>query len=106
MPIEGRSTQRARLRGSVRLASAVGSKAAAPSRVSATLPFAPWPAGALSARCPGHVVALAQSAEHRIVAPKVMGSSPIGHPNFLNGCASPQRRVDVVVDARFPDLPG
>ena len=26
-------------------------------------------------------VALAQSAEHRIVAPKVMGSSPIGHPN-------------------------
>ena len=27
-------------------------------------------------------VALAQPAEHRIVAPKVVGSSPIGHPNF------------------------
>ena len=27
-------------------------------------------------------VALAQPAEHRIVAPKVMGSSPIGHPNL------------------------
>jgi hypothetical protein len=27
------------------------------------------------------VVALAQSAEHRIVAPKVTGSSPVGHPN-------------------------
>ncbi len=26
------------------------------------------------------VVALAQSAEHRIVAPKVTGSSPVGHP--------------------------
>jgi hypothetical protein len=25
-------------------------------------------------------VALAQSAEHRIVAPKVTGSSPVGHP--------------------------
>ena len=27
------------------------------------------------------VVALAQPAEHRIVAPKVTGSSPVGHPN-------------------------
>jgi hypothetical protein len=26
------------------------------------------------------VVAVAQSAEHRIVAPKVAGSSPVGHP--------------------------
>src|SRR5918999_44430 len=28
------------------------------------------------------VVALAQSAEHRIVAPKVTGSSPVGHPTI------------------------
>lgn len=28
----------------------------------------------------GFVVALAQLAEHRIVAPKVTGSSPVGHP--------------------------
>ena len=27
-----------------------------------------------------NVVALAQSVEHRIVAPKVTGSSPVGHP--------------------------
>jgi hypothetical protein len=29
------------------------------------------------------VVALAQPAEHRIVDPKVMGSTPIGHPKQL-----------------------
>jgi hypothetical protein len=29
------------------------------------------------------MVALAQLAEHRIVAPKVTGSSPVGHPNPL-----------------------
>jgi hypothetical protein len=29
------------------------------------------------------VVALAQSVEHRIVAPKVAGSSPVGHPTSL-----------------------
>jgi hypothetical protein len=28
------------------------------------------------------VVALAQLAEHRIVAPKVTGSSPVGHPTM------------------------
>ena len=28
------------------------------------------------------MVALAQLAEHRIVAPKVTGSSPVGHPNI------------------------
>ena|SRR5687768_15767057 len=30
------------------------------------------------------MVALAQSAEHRIVAPKVTGSSPVGHPTNLS----------------------
>jgi hypothetical protein len=30
------------------------------------------------------MVALAQLAEHRIVAPKVTGSSPVGHPNSLH----------------------
>ena len=30
------------------------------------------------------MVALAQLAEHRIVAPKVVGSSPIGHPTTWN----------------------
>lgn len=32
-----------------------------------------------------HLVALAQSAEHRNVDPKVAGSSPAGHPNPLSG---------------------
>ena len=41
-----------------------------------------WPCAAL--RAPGvPVVTLAQWAEHWIVAPEVMGSSPIGHPNSL-----------------------
>jgi hypothetical protein len=30
----------------------------------------------------GIVVALAQLAEHRIVAPEVTGSTPVGHPTF------------------------
>jgi hypothetical protein len=36
------------------------------------------------------VVALAQPAEHRIVDPKVMGSTPIGHPiDFEHEFADP-----------------
>lgn len=34
------------------------------------------------ARAPTRMVALAQSAEHRIVAPKVTGSIPVGHPTI------------------------
>jgi SAM-dependent methyltransferase len=37
------------------------------------------------------VVALAQPAEHRIVAPKVTGSSPVGHPIVASGARSTDR---------------
>ena len=36
------------------------------------------------------MVALAQLAEHRIVAPKVVGSSPIGHPTTSGTAAGPR----------------
>ncbi len=61
------------------------------------------------------VVALAQPAEHRIVDPKVMGSTPIGHPTILNSnqpgsasfVVSPAARylilVVLVVLAKGPD---
>jgi hypothetical protein len=70
------------------------------------------------------MVALAQSAEHRIVAPKVTGSSPVGHPTFTHerqrvAAAAPQLHltisltasallgsvVDVTVTSRFTDEP-
>ena len=41
------------------------------------------------------LVALAQSAEHRIVAPKVTGSIPVGHPTTSRH-ASPRRRGEVL----------
>src|ERR671914_3151731 len=44
----------------------------APCITFATRPFA--------GRIPLRVVAVAQLVEHRIVAPKVAGSSPVGHP--------------------------
>ncbi len=49
-------------------------------------------------------------AEHRIVAPKVMGSSPIGHPNSLNPglsckCSDGIYRAGVQMDTLM-DKPG
>ena len=36
------------------------------------------------------LVAVAQLAEHRIVAPKVAGSSPVGHPLICRGNLKPE----------------
>jgi hypothetical protein len=46
--------------------------------------------------CPGRVfmvrkyemVGVAQSVEHRVVAPAVAGSSPVAHPNDIKGLAN------------------
>jgi hypothetical protein len=35
-------------------------------------------------------VSVAQLVEHRSVAPRVAGSNPVAHPNFLNSLAPPQ----------------
>ena len=59
-------------------------------------PVARSPSGATTAPRTGGrraAVALAQQAEHRIVAPKVTGSKPVGHPNppriDFSGCRWP-----------------
>ena len=37
----------------------------------------------------GRLVTVAQLAEHRVVVPKVAGSSPVGHPMFCRINAKP-----------------
>ena len=59
------------------------------------------PALPASGRARGAAVALAQPAEHRIVAPKVMGSTPVGHPN-TRAAAAHEPRVGATGDCAAP----
>ncbi len=62
----------------------------------------PRPMGRRSPRTrpPGHLGGLSSMAEHRIVAPKVAGSSPVGHPNSSppdrEGPVTQDRRVSII----------
>jgi hypothetical protein len=57
----------------------------------------PWLARGIAA-VPALAVALAQSVEHRIVAPKVTGSNPVGHPK-----SPPRDAVPTFADGREPN---
>ncbi len=77
-----------------------------------------WPRGTRRASVASSAgraaVALAQSAEHRIVAPKVRGSRPLGHPNLPDrgvitrrpSRRQRRRRALHELELRRPDLAG